>query len=243
MIKRNPVVTIKKEAQSPKNTSITTVYDLKDFDVLIEDPIIKGLSAPSSDIIISTVEKDFYTKTNSEGEFEIQIELPSGLSEVKINELKLILVFSTEVEKAKTSYVGTVTDISSGTIQVKGSKSGILQISVNSETNYVNTLKKNAEVKETDLAIGDYIVAMGIPSANKVLETERILITSPLPESKIEVEKIEIEKLSKTVINDIKLPTKWVGPNVKDLEIGQEIYVVGIRSDNKFDLRSIFVVQ
>ena len=42
------------------------------------------------------------------------------------------------------------------------------------------------------------------------------------------------------MINDIKLPTKWNGPNVKDLEVGQEIYVVGIRDEKSYTLRTIF---
>jgi hypothetical protein len=104
-------------------------------------------------------------------------------------------------------------------------------------------LKKNAEVKSIDIAIGDYIVAMGFVNGNKVLLAKRILIASPLIENNIKVEKIEIVKLSKSYINEIKLPKKWKGPNIKELEVGQEIYIVGTKNEDKFDLRSIFVIQ
>ncbi len=240
LVKVTPPPITKIETPKPKNLDTITIYGLKDYDVLTKNPIIKGLSKPNIDIIISTADFDYYTKSNSEGEFEIEIELPAGLSEVKINELKLLLVFSTEVEDNLKSYVGTVTDISSGTIQVKIVNGGILQVSMNEDAKYINTLKKGIEVKETDLAIGDYIVAIGKANGNKVLHSSRILISSPIVESKIEVEKIEIEKLTKTMINDIKLPTKWNGPNVKDLEVGQEIYVVGIRDEKSYTLRTIF---
>jgi len=243
IIKNNIPIVINKETPHPKNNVSISIDTLKDFDVVNENPIIKGLALPNIDIIISTTEKDYYTKSNSDGEFEIQIELPTGMSEIKINDTKIVLVYSTEIANGATSYVGTITDISFGAIQIKNDKGGILQLSTTIDTSYVNTLKKNIAVKETDLAIGDYIVAMGFPATNKVLDAKRILIASPLQESRIEVTKITIEKLSKTTINDIKLPTKWVGPNVKELKVGQEIYVVGTKTDDKFDLRSIFVVK
>lgn len=224
-------------------TKLITVDGLKNYDVVNENPTIKGLASPNIDIIVSTEISDYYTKSNSSGEFEITVEIPTGMSQIKINEFKLILINSTEVEEGRTAYVGTITDISTGTIQVRGVNATILQISLNDQTSYVNTLKKNSEVKETDLAIGDYIIAMGVSSTNKVLTAERILIASPLVENTIMVEKILINKLTKTTINDIKLPAKWNGPNIKELEIGQEIYITGTKNNDKFDLRSIFVIE
>lgn len=239
LVKVTPSPVSKKEVPTPKSNINLVVENFNNFDVFNINPVVKGLTSPNTDIIISTSEKDYYTKTNSEGKFEIEIELPAGLSEILINDKKFIVVFSTEVKNSTTSYVGTITDISSGTIQVKSDKGGILQIAVDENTTYVNGLKKNIAVKQTDLAIGDYIVAMGVINGNKVLKTERILITSPLSETNIEVEKIEIEKLSKTKINDITLPKKWSGPNVKELEVGQEIYVIGTINDKTYTLRTI----
>lgn len=241
MVKVTPPPAVKKETPAPKNVDSITIDGLKNYDVVTENPTIKGLYSPNTDIIISTAEKDYYTKSNAEGEFEIQIELPSGISEVKINNQKIILVYSTEVETGRTAYVGTITDIASGNLQIKGSNGNILQVSISSTTKLINTLKKNIEVKETDLAIGDYIVAMGIAGANKVMATDRILIASPLVENKVETKKITIEKITKTAINDIVLPKKWTGPNLKELEVGQEIYVIGNTIDKTYTLRSIFI--
>ena len=150
------------------------------------------------------------------------------------------------------SYVGVITDITEETIQIKADNSSIFQISTADDTSYINGLKKNVSISLTDLAIGDFIVAMGFMNGNKVLNAKRILITSPLSENKVEVLWGKIESLSKTKITinknndetqEIVLPKKWNGPDVKDLEEGQEIIVVGLQNEAKFDLRSIFVIE
>jgi len=141
----------------------------------------------------------------------------------------------------KTAYVGTITDISSGNIQIRSITGNIEQLSVTSNTSYINTLKKNIEVKKEDLAIGDYIVAMGFVNGNKVLDTKRILIASSFEKNEYESQEIEIMTLSKTKLNDITLPKSWKGPNIRDLEVGQKITIVGKNNNDKtYILRSIF---
>ncbi len=241
LVKIKPTPINKIEVPTPKNIDTLTIDGLKNYDVVTDDPIIKGLTSPDSSVVISTNDTDYYTKSNSEGEFEIAIETPSGMSAIKINDQKLILIYSTDVETNKVAYVGTITDISAETIQVRGNKGEILQVSTNNSTRYINNLRKDIEVKMTDLAIGDYVVAIGDQATNKVLTANRILVASPLVDNKIEVQRITIEKITKNVINDIKLPAKWNGPNIKELEVGEEVILVGIRVDEKtYTLRSIF---
>lgn len=147
----------------------------------------------------------------------------------------------------KTAYVGTITDIASGNIQIKALTGEIKQISVSNDASFVNSLKNNIEVKLNDLAIGDYIVAMGFTSSqntinnSKVLDGKRILISKTFEENIYESEEIEILTLSKTKINDITLPKKWKGPNISELKEGQKIIIVGSRDEKKnYSLRSIF---
>lgn len=147
----------------------------------------------------------------------------------------------------KTAYVGTITDIASGNIQIKALSGEIKQIAVSNDASFINTLKNNAEVKLNDLAIGDYIVAMGFTSSqntinnSKVLDGKRILISKTFEENIYESEEIEILTLSKTRINDITLPKKWKGPNISELKEGQKIIIVGSRDEKKnYSLRSIF---
>lgn len=239
-----PLSLVIQESPKPKVVTDLAVSNLFDFDVVTSNPFkITGLAGPNVDIVVSTLDEDYYVKSTADGSFEVEVELPAGLSQVRVNELKFTVVYSTEAPENATSYVGVITDISAGTIQIKAEDGEILQASTAEETTYTNLLKKITEVKESDLAIGDYVAILGTVNGNKVLKANRILITSPVTESKVEVKEITIETLSKTKINDITLPKTWKGPNVSELEEGQKIIVVGTTNDDKFDLRSIFIVE
>jgi hypothetical protein len=105
-------------------------------------------------------------------------------------------------------YLGVVTDITSTTIQIKNTVSQIQQISVGSDgITVVNTKgTNNKAVKLTDVAIGDFIVAMGYVNGNQVLEAQRILITDPLIDSTLSVAMSKVTKTSaKTLtVSDVK---------------------------------------
>ena len=247
------------------------IANLSDFDVVTQSPMtINGMTKPLSNIIISTFENDFFGTSKEDGSFEVKVELPVSLSEIKAvnfdsdgnsSETNIKIVFSEEfkkyVETTKKSkaYVGTVTDISGDTIQIKSANGEILQAGVVEETTYVNLLKKAIAVKKIDLAIGDYVVAMGLLNGNKVLSAKRILITSELVDlpaqagDKRQIAWGKISKITKTKLTivdsnektlEISLPKKWNGPNVSELEVGQEIIVVGTRDNDNYILRSIF---
>ena len=263
IFKKNAPINSPQPTPKQKTDFSITLESLSDFDVIYKDEVsFSGLTDPNSDVLVITNEKDFSTKSGGDGSFEIGVVLPAALSEVKVigfnnlgqsSETKVKLIYSTEfakqveentdLTKKPTAYVGTITDISSGTIQIKDENGDIKQISLLENTKFINTLKKNIEVKSTDLAIGDYIIAMGFVNGNKVLKTQRLLITSPIEENKFEAKKITIEELSKTKINNISLPKKWIGPDIKSLEIGQNIILVGLSNEDKFDIRSILVVE
>ncbi len=84
-----------------------------------------------------------------------------------------------EAASLATSYIGTVTDISDSGIQIKTKKSEIQQISPNKDDiTYIKTTNGiTKEIKSTDLAIGDFIVAMGTKNGNSILHASRILVT------------------------------------------------------------------
>lgn len=246
--KKSTITLDSKKTPPPAINTQLTLNDLINYDIVTKNPLtISGLSGPDSEIVISTLENDYYTKADNRGQFEAEIELPAGLSEININEQKLKLVYSTEFKAEensnlkKTAYTGTVTDISSNTIQVKSDNGEIKQMSYNDQTVFVNALKKNVSVKSEDLAIGDFIVAMGLANGNKVLDSKRILITGPIVENKYEAKSITIEKLSKTKINDITMPKTWNGPELSDLSEGQRIITVGLTNDETYSLRTIFI--
>jgi hypothetical protein len=84
------------------------------------------------------------------------------------------------VSKKATSYRGTITDLTDGTIQLKDPQGQILQVSLLSDvTSFVKqTATSSSTLKSTDLAIGDYILALGTRDANSVLSARRIIVTT-----------------------------------------------------------------
>lgn len=284
LVKRPNVSRDEKKNIPPQNQIDLSVSNLYDYDIVTESPfLLTGISKPNAKIVVSTIESDFLGITDDNGSFEVEVELPAGLSEIVINGKKFYVVYSSEFknyldtdteseeiiatesadtvrEKLKekistkslktTSYVGTITDISSGTIQIKSVQGDIKQMSLSDDTSFINTLKKNVEVKATDLAIGDYIVAMGFVNGNKVLDSKRILISDPVIKNNFETVFGTISAISKTKLTidrdngevlEITLPKKWVGPNISEMKEGQKIVTVGEMKEESFTLRTIFI--
>jgi hypothetical protein len=98
------------------------------------------------------------------------------------------------------AYLGIVTDISDSTIQIKTPESQIEQISTNTPgLTVVNTKgTANKTVKLTDIALGDFIVAMGYVNGNQVLKAQRILVTDPLEDKGISVSFGKVSGITKS---------------------------------------------
>lgn len=100
------------------------------------------------------------------------------------------------------AYIGTVTDIIDSTIQIKSTDSQIQQIATNSQDLSVVNSKgsTNKSVKLTDIAIGDFIVAMGYIDGNEVLDAQRILITDSPLKSQIAISMQNVKEVSKKAL-------------------------------------------
>jgi hypothetical protein len=107
-----------------------------------------------------------------------------------------------QAEKLPKAYIGTVTDITDATIQIKNTDSQIQQIDTNKlDVAVVNTTgTTNKAVKLTDIAIGDFIIAMGYVDGNDVLDVQRILIADLLTEPKIEVSMQKVSDVAKKTV-------------------------------------------
>jgi len=161
------------------------------------------------------------------------------------------------------AYIGTVTDITDSTIQIKTAASEIKQISVSaSGTTVVNSTGTTSKtVKATDLAIGDFVVAMGYVDGNSVLDAQRILITNSITEPKITVAEAKVVSTTKKVLTvnvisdnsqdtvqpdvntDIESVTNGTSKTAKFSTIGAGdtiIYVVTTDSKGSSSVRSIF---
>lgn len=118
------------------------------------------------------------------------------------------------------AYLGVVTDIADSTIQLKAGAGEIRQVSTdNEDVAVVNTKGTNSKaVKLTDIAIGDFIVAMGYINSSSVLSAQRILITNPVVESGTESfygKATEISKKSITVVSLKGGKTATITPGTK----------------------------
>jgi hypothetical protein len=105
------------------------------------------------------------------------------------------------------AYIGTVTDISDSTIQIKTTDSQIEQIAIGgSGITVVNTKgTNNKALKLTDIAIGDFIVAMGYINGNQVLKAQRILVTDAITDLQIEVSIAKVSSAPKKSLSAASL--------------------------------------
>ncbi|OGM76591.1 hypothetical protein A2210_01820 [Candidatus Woesebacteria bacterium RIFOXYA1_FULL_40_18] len=150
-----------------------------------------------------------------------------------------------EVLKKPKAFIGTITDISENTLQIKTATGEIKQSSTTPDTVFVNSVKTAKEVKLADLAIGDFVVAMGLKNGNEVLEAKRVLITSPVLEPKIKVsmgDGSEVTTAKNTLVflfGDNKM-TKTKTANLKD---ESRIIYVTDEVDGKTSVRTVFILE
>lgn len=161
------------------------------------------------------------------------------------------------------SYMGTVTDIAETTLQLKNLKGEIKQISSNKETTISNIISTPKSVNFSDIAIGDFIVAMGYVNTNSVLDTKRILVTSPLENvsRKSYLAKIDTYSKNSGSANLVKDGTKITfatNANTKyqmldegeitqakstSVKASSRVIMTGIEETNSFIVRRILVIQ
>lgn len=180
---------------------------------------INGISKSSSIVVVSGETSDQITKTAANGLFDTQIELNSGINQITATSINqetqantnVLIVYSssfenkTSTQSASTeekvdqqlknlankpkSFIGTVTDVTDNSLQIKTEKNEIKQISIKSDDTTAVNLKEatNKPAKLTDIAIGDFICALGYTNTTSVLSASRILITNPvtIPERKV----------------------------------------------------------
>ena len=95
-----------------------------------------------------------------------------------------------EITENPVYYIGVVTDISESGLQIskmpQGNEKGeIEQISIDKvETTFSDITKTTKDIKFTDIAIGDNIIAMGFKGENEVLSAKRILVSGPIEKAK-----------------------------------------------------------
>ncbi|OGM08685.1 hypothetical protein A2W13_03330 [Candidatus Woesebacteria bacterium RBG_16_36_11] len=171
----------------------------------------------------------------------------------------------TQVLSNPKAYIGTITDISSTTIQVRkflldseGKTGEILQISTNQDTVFVSVGKTTKIIKMADVAIGDFIIAMGYKNGNNVLNSTRILVTEALKpsnriavfgkvtkanKSSLEITSLANEKLTLEPNTSISVvdftDQKETKIKFADIEADDFLIAFGIMNNNVFEARKI----
>jgi hypothetical protein len=235
-------------------------------DVVTTDSItVSGITKPKSTVIISAEEDDYITQSNDQGLFSDEVDLTSGVNQIRVTAFdetstqstqKVLVVYSSafeekgedRIEKAANkpkAYLGTVTDITDSTIQVRTMSSEIRQISTSPEVVVVKTDPSNKVVKLEDIAIGDFIVAMGYKNGNQVLSSQRILITPAVTEPTITIAKGKGSDITptKTAVVLSFINGEVAKSNLSSIEDETGIISVTTEVKEKPSVRTVFILS
>lgn len=262
------------EAGTPTTNKIVLIKP-ETLDVFTASPaVVSGITNPDAYIVVSSEDTDTVTKVDATGNFTQNVSLTGGTNQVKLTSFtadgiesnkNIILVFSSQFtspsasDSAKPiSYIGTVTDISNSVIQIKNDGGDIQQISPIQDAAFIDLRNNNVKtIQAKDVAIGDFLVAMGTKDGNNILSSTRILVTDPLEISTRRaffgtVSASDPSKL--TLTNSKTSEAITVTPNAylqitggptrfSGIEDGNTIIAVGEFTNGKLDARTIQVVK
>ncbi len=194
---------------SANNAGSLTLLKPEDKKVFGSDIIqISGVTHAESYIVTTGGTYDNVVKPSADGSFSFEYNLEPANNYIEVTAVtlentrtskKLEIVYSSEAATESDNstdgdiadkvsqainrlefYKGTVTDITEGAIQIKNGNGEIKQISYTKEnTTFAKIAKTTTKLSDSDVGIGDYILAMGTKKENGVLDSFRILVTQP----------------------------------------------------------------
>lgn len=178
------------QKQSVESQGFSIVAPADNSVVATESAKITGFAPPGS-LIMASAENTEVALTGADGEFELEISLAPGINNVSVwafwgneaqEESELTLIYSSELEGdvSLSAILGTVTDISEDSLQVRTHDGTIEQLSISPDTTYAQ-VDGTEEVEFSDLAIGDFIAALGTKEES-LMHVGRVLVT-PEPEA------------------------------------------------------------
>lgn len=243
-----------------------TINKPEEGDVITtESLVVSGITKPKTIVIISGEEDDYLVSSDDKGFFAKEVNLTAGVNRLVFTAFdasgtksteKISIIYSSafeekgedRLEKAANkpkAYMGTVTDITDSTIQIRSVSSEIKQISTKENVAVVKTSPQPKEVKLTDIAIGDFIVAMGYKNGNEVLASQRILITPPVTEPKVTVSMLKGSDVTPTKATLVYLfkDDEIKKSKASAIEDESQVISVALDANSKSSLRTIFIVQ
>jgi len=147
-------------------------------------------------------------------------------------------------------YIGVVTDLAKSTLQIKSATDEIMQVATAEKTSFINSVNKKTKIAFEDIALGDFVIAMGYKDINDVLNASIILVTKEPDENLYSAVKGTISEIGKASVSlsltngeskEITFPKTWTGPDLDDLEVSQTLIAIGKGED--FTIRTIKVVE
>ena len=151
------------------------------------------------------------------------------------------------LKKNPKTYMGTITDKTDTSIQIESIRGVIELISVSDVTHFTKLDKSETEIKFIDLAIGDFVFALGTFGNSEVLNARRVILTSPPTDKRSIIVGKVVSNAKRTLIlstQDNKeytfsFPTKWKGPEIKEFKAQDLVIVVSLLKDGKETIRTI----
>lgn len=167
---------------NPQDNSVSLKQNVEVNGFSSQDSII-GVITPTDSALVQS----------QNGQFSTQVDIDGGVNQIFVYEFSgssspdlksTTVTYSSQLEapegeeaKLYSSIFGAVTDIAEDTIQLRTTSGEIEQISINDNTTYVNIVNDAKDIEFTDVAIGDYIVAIGVKNGNDVMEVARVLVS------------------------------------------------------------------
>ena len=153
---------------------------------------IAGITRPNSYVLIAA-EDDHVYKVDS-GTFEVEVEIAGGINSIPVYVLTqgqqmikttVLVTYSDEIENADAaqSIMGAITDITESSLQIRNSSGEISQVALSDSTTYASTVQTTEDISFDDLAIGDFVAAIGQMDDMDVLNANRVIVSGPLEES------------------------------------------------------------
>ena len=227
---------IKSDSKGAFSLKVDLIGGLNEIKVFTFDK--NGASKQKNLLLVYSSEFAKYSK-ESQATGSAEVKNASDSVRAKVDE---------KIEEAKsspTSYIGAITDITDTNIQLRSLTGDIEQISFDKDTtDFIKTTNDTTKaISAKDLAIGDFIIAMGTRDGNKILTGKRILVTDPYKESARTAILGTISKIEKKVVTikdkdeketAVTFGTTWEGPELKELKVEDKIIVIGEQKETAF---------
>lgn len=193
-----PVTEIQKTQDSnlSEDNSSLSILSPNELSIYTQSKVkLNGLAPKNAIIGVYLNGGYFFGSSNQKGEFEFDIDADGGINNLKVWAFSgdktfsqtVNFIYTTQIENQEDTLVataGTITDILEDGLQIKTVTGEIKQITINSDTSYVNIIKESKDSAFEDLAIGDYIVLIGT-NKDSSFTAQRVLISTESDLSKV----------------------------------------------------------